>query len=149
MSTTCDESSRVSSACRLLPVFMVKARGPVVVRTGGNRKQTSTTAQLGGGHMHCRNSKQVRMQHGGATASWQAPSLCARWLALPPHAPGSKQMAAPASLAVCTADLTRSSGSSSNTNPLVNTAAVDCSACTHAHKQQVQHRGGWGWVRAA
>lgn len=40
-------------------------------------------------------------------------------------------MAAPAALAVLIADMTRSSGHSSKIKPLVNTEAVDCSACTH------------------
>jgi hypothetical protein len=50
--------------------------------------------------------------------------------------PGSKHTAAPAWLAVASAEHTSSSGSSSNTKPLVNTDAVDCSACGPPQQQQ-------------
>lgn len=91
----------------------------------------------------------IARQHAGTRG---ATASCRRPVCVPggwhcPHTPGSKQMAAPASLAVCTADLTRSSGSSSNTNPLVNTAAVDCSACTRAHQHKQATRLARVWVR--
>lgn len=122
--------------------------GPCGSESRRDSKHAGTTAQLGGGCMHCLSACRRARQQGRATASCRRP-VCVpggwRW----PHTPGSKQMAAPASLAVCTADLTRSSGSSSNTNPLVNTAAVDCSACTRAHTHASNMgvgaacRGGW------
>jgi len=139
ISTTCEESSSVSSARRLLPVCIVNARGPTMqstCRCQSHEQQVKSSQDL----LCLKAASYCHTQrHLLYNAASKKKVVCAVQYMIACNetacwcSPGSKHMAAPASLATCMADFTRLSGSSSNTNPLVNTAAVDCRACQHAH----------------